>query len=68
MNGSKFLVRLFTILYMVLLITVIVHAGCRSLGYVGCVDVGNGCHAAGNGYCKNYGRRPLNKCVCILIS
>ena len=68
MNGSKFLVRVLAILFLVLLLSVLVYGGCRSLGYVGCVDVGDGCHAEGNGYCKNYGRRPHNKCVCILIS
>ena len=59
--------RILTILFFVALFSPPTHGGCRSLGYVGCVDVGNQCHSDGQGYCKNYGRRPHNNCVCILI-
>jgi len=36
---------------------------CRSIGWLGCVDVG--CGSDQRGMCANLGRRPVNNCVCV---
>ncbi|KAH3704258.1 hypothetical protein DPMN_079314 [Dreissena polymorpha] len=37
---------------------------CRSVGWLGCIDVG--CSNGSRGYCRNFGDRPHNDCKCVM--